>query len=151
MKSIFCLILSLYAVNTWGQVPFPKGFRLIKGESLVGSDDAYTNGKYTFIVHTTGWIEDSANYAEVLAESFGFPFRQTKDSLYWGTGKNKNLYSYVVYAGELVELYSEYNDSGFSYYSKWLLSTLRKYRYSKKMLFPPRSEKEIKAALDKGD
>ena len=59
-------------------------------------------------------------------------FRQErwgKDSLLWGTGKIGDVYSYVIIdrAGDGVELISYYNDSDFSYYSRWLLSTIRKY------------------------
>jgi hypothetical protein len=94
--------------------------------------------------------EVDEHLGETLGKNFGFPFHRTKDSLFWGTGKGNGVYAYVVFGGELVALYSEYNDRGFSYYSKWHLSTLRKYRYSQKMLFPPRFEKEIKAAQGKG-
>ena len=114
MKSLFSLFLFFYAVNALGQIPFPKGFHLVKGDALSGKDDISTNGRYTFQVLRTAWLE----HDEDLMKNDGF--HQTKDSLFWSTGKSEGVYFYKVYNGELVELYSQYNDKGFSYYSKWL-------------------------------
>src|SRR5689334_14473068 len=122
MKALFFAFIFLSAGNILGQIPFPKGFRLVKGESTVGLDDVYTNGKYVFQTHRTGAYPDS-NITKALNESFGFQFHQTKDSILWGTGRVNNGFSYVVFGGELIELSSPKNDSGFSYYSKWLLLT----------------------------
>jgi hypothetical protein len=106
---------------------------LVKGEALSGKDDERTNGKYTFQVFRTNWLENDSD----LVKTDGF--HQTKDSLYWRTGKEDGLYFYEVYNGELVKLYSQYNDKGFSYYSKWLLSIMRKYHNTGMLLFPPRN------------
>jgi len=57
----------------------------------------------------------------------------------WGTGKIGDVYSYVIvdWEGDAVELISYYNDSGFSYYSRWLLSIIRKYhKNGKAIVFP---------------
>jgi len=132
MKLLFYLLLLFYTANAPGQIPFPKGFQLVKGESSSGKDDIYTNGRYTFQAFRTGWLE----HDEDLVKTYGF--HQTKDSLFWSTGKSEGFYFYKVYNGDLVQLYSLYNDKGFSDYSKWLLSTMRKYRRSAKFLFPPR-------------
>ena len=133
MKPLFCLFLLFYTINTLAQIPFPKGFRLVKGEALSGKDDVRTNGRYTFQVSRTGWLEND----EDLVKTQGF--HRTKDSLYWSTDKKDGVYFYKVYNGELVEIYSQYNDKEFAYYSKWLLSTMRKYHHSEKLLFPPRN------------
>jgi hypothetical protein len=60
---------------------------------------------------------------------------RTTDSLLWGTGKIDGYYSYVVvdWNGEVFELFSKYNDTDFSYYSKWLIISIREYRKRGKM------------------
>lgn len=132
MRSLYFLFSFFCSVHAPGQIPFPKGFRLVKGEAPSGKDDVCTNGRYTFQVFRTGWLENDQD----LVKERGF--HQTKDSLFWCTGKSEGIYFYEVYNGELVKLYSQYKDNGFSYYSKSLLSTMRKYHNSKKLLFPPR-------------
>lgn len=129
----FCFLILLFStVDGFAQIAFPKGFRLVKGEALSGEEDSYTDGRYTFQVFRTGWLEADSD----LKKTYGY--HQTKDSLYWSTGKSEGRYFYKVYNGELVQVCSRYNDSGFSAYSKWLLSTMRKYHHSSVLLFPPR-------------
>lgn len=132
MKSFFSLLLLFSAANCWAQVPFPKGFRLVKGEALSGKDDIYTNGRYTFQVSRTRWLDNDDDLRKNGA------FLRTKDSLYWHTGKIEDLYFYEVYNGELITLWSAYNDQAFAGYSKWLLSTMRRYHHTATLLFPPR-------------
>ncbi len=74
-----------------------------------------------------------------MADFFGIPFDLTKDSLCRGTGKIGEFYCYIIVAwnAEVIELDSKQNDSMFSYYSKWLLSTSREYRKEgRSIIFP---------------
>lgn len=132
-----CFLLPFFcSLVATGQVAFPKGFRLVKGQSLSGKDDEYTDGKYTFQVFRTGWLDADTD----LRKTDGF--QQTKDTLFWRTGKDDGVYFYEVYNGELVRLSAPINDKGFSYYSKWLLSAMRKNHHSGKLLFPPGGGRE---------
>lgn len=136
MKFFVSFLFLLYAATALGQASFPKGFKLIKGEHPIGEDDMYSNGKDAFQMHffsrayenDYSWNDDG--YKQFMTESFGFPMYRTKDSLLWGTGKINNYYSYVVvdWHGEIFELFSDYNDADFSFYSNWLLSSIREYR-----------------------
>lgn len=124
---------------------FPKEFKLIKGERGSDADDQYSNGKYIFdqqlmfVDHEFTRNDDSVkNY---MSHSFGFPFRLTKDGLCWGTGKKEGYYSYIVITshGTVFELYSTYNDNGFSSWSVWLLKNIRAYeKTGKSAYFPTR-------------
>jgi len=141
MKCFFSFLILLYAMTTLGQASFPKGFKLIKGDNLTGEDDRYSDGKDIFQMHfffrsydgDCTWNDEK--YKQHIAESIGYPMYRTTDSLLWGTGKIDGYYSYVVvdWHGEVFELFSKYNDADFSYYSKWLISSIREYRKRGKM------------------
>jgi hypothetical protein len=144
MRTTITILYLLLSTCAFSQLKFPKEFKLIKGDNGTGADDIYTNGKYYFDCHNLfngGSDFDYKNNDNAtknyIADFFGFPFHITKDSLYWGSGKYQNYYSYVVVTeGEVLELYSKYNDSRFSYYSTWLLSAVRKDRHN--AFFPMR-------------
>jgi len=97
---------------------------------------------FSFIGHHSFYDDYKTNdekFKKYVGKDFGFPFYETKDSLLWGTGKIGDVYSYVIvdWEGDAVELISYYNDSGFSYYSRWLLSIIRKYhKNGKAIVFP---------------
>jgi hypothetical protein len=144
MKLFFTFSLILITYCASAQLSFPKGFELIKGENLTGEDDVYSNGKYSFLVHEVfraydSYKDNDERFAKFVGNSFGFRFYLTKDGLCRGTGKVKGIYSYVVvtWDGVAIELSSVYKDTDFSNYSKWLLSTVRKYRKEgKPIMFP---------------
>lgn len=145
MKVLFTTLLLLLATTSFSQLSFPKGFHLVPGENLSGDDDVYTNGKYSFDTHKIfrdyDYKGNDEGVRKYVTDFFGFPFHLTKDSLCWGTGKSNNLYCYIVVtkSAEVIELYSATNDAGFSYYSKWLLDTIRKYEKEGKVaIFPMR-------------
>ncbi len=102
----------------------------------MGEDDRYSNGKEVFQTHLywrsyDHYIWNDEKYKQYVADGMGFPFHQTRDSLLWGTGKTADgFYSYAVvdWGGEVFELFSKYNDTDFSYYSKWLITSIREYR-----------------------
>jgi hypothetical protein len=129
------ILLSLSYYSAYSQLKFPKEFKLLKGERGSGADDQYSNGKYTFDTEITFVDYQGSTKPDsikrYLTNSFGFSFRTTKDGLFWGTGKDKDdgFYKYIVVTPkkQLIELYSKYNDSGFSYYSIWLLTNMRAY------------------------
>lgn len=149
MKHFFALVFLLYATTTIGQITFPAGFRLLKGSTALGEDDLYTNGRYFLQSHLLFRSYDEYSWNDekfklYVSGTFGYPFYRTKDSLLWGTGKIAKSYSYIVvdWGGEAFELFSEYSDAGFSYYSTWLLSSIRDYRRSgKRFVFPRRIPK----------
>ncbi|MBC9913849.1 hypothetical protein [Chitinophaga varians] len=136
MRYMFTFLVLLCTMSALGQAVFPKGFKLIKADNLTGSDDRYSNGKEVFQMHMYfrsydgdyNWNDDK--YKQHIAESTGYPMYRTKDSLLWGTGKVDGYYSYTVidWHGETFELFSQNNDAGFSYYSKWLIEAIRDYR-----------------------
>ncbi|MFI5155927.1 MAG: hypothetical protein ACHQEM_07060 [Chitinophagales bacterium] len=139
--SVFPLLFIM--IQTYSQLKFPKGFQLVDGENLSGQDDIYTNGKYSFQSHQffrdyDFWGNNDSVKA-YMTGILGFPFHLTKDSLYWGTGKIQGFYSYVVVSwdADVFELFSKYDDSGFSYYSGWLISTMRKYKKQGKLIMFP--------------
>lgn len=146
MKYFFSFLLLLYTMHTLGQASFPKGFKLIEGDNLTGEDDRYSNGKDVFQMHMYfrsydgdySWNDDK--YKQHIAEGIGYPLYRTMDSLLWGTGKINGFYSYMVvdWNGEVFELFSKYNDADFSYYSKWLIASIREYRKRGKMFMFPR-------------
>lgn len=141
MKCFFSFFFLLYAMTTLGQASFPKGFKLIATDNPMGEDDRYSNGKDVFQMHfyfrsydgDYTWNDDK--YKQHIAEGIGYAMYRTADSLLWGTGKIDGYYSYVVvdWHGEVFELFSKYNDADFSYYSKWLISSIREYRKRGKM------------------
>jgi hypothetical protein len=146
MKYFFSFLFLLYTMTTLGQASFPTGFKLTKGDNPMGEDDRYSNGKDVFQTHLywrsyDDYTWNDENYKQYVAEAFGFPLYRTTDSLLWGTGKTDGFYSYVVvnWGGEVFELFSKYNDADFSYYSKWLISSIREYRKKgKSFIFPRR-------------
>ena len=143
-KYIICCFLLFYTINASAQLTFPNGFKRIKGERGSGVDDVYSNGRYSFRFHRESFFYDDyttndEKLKNYVSKDFGFPFYLTKDSLLWGTGKSGDVYSYVIVdrGGEAIELISYYNDSGFSYYSRWLLSILRSYQKNgRAIMFP---------------
>jgi hypothetical protein len=127
------IFLPLFSVPAYSQIKFPKEFKLVRGERGSGADDEYTNGKYTFdtnmmFVSYEG-SQEADSIKDYLINSYHFPFYTTKDGIFWGTGKSEEFYFYVVVTPQkhLIELYSRNNDSGFSNYSTWLLTTVRSY------------------------
>src|SRR5689334_7141557 len=135
MRLIFIIAWMLFSSIGLSQLKFPKDFKLVKGENGAGMDDYYTNGRYGF--STTNLFADHEfkinddSVKAFISSAFGFPFKTTKDGFYWGTGFQNGIYEYVIVAppyGEDYELYSKYNDQGFSRYSIWLLSTIREYK-----------------------
>jgi hypothetical protein len=145
MKYFFSFLFLLHAMTTLGQASFPKGFKLIEGDHPMGEDDRYSNGKDVFQTHLywrsfDNYTWNNEKYKQYVAESYGFPLYRTTDSLLWGTGKNDDLYFYVVvdWGGEVFELFSRNNDADFSYYSKWLISSIREYRKKGKWFIFPR-------------
>lgn len=136
MKYLFSILFLLCTMSALGQAAFPKGFKLIEGDNLTGEDDRYSNGRDVFQMHMYfrsydgdfKWNDDK--YKQYVAEGIGYQLYRTTDSLLWGTGKIDDYYSYVVvdWHGEVFELFSKYNDADFSYYSKWLISSIREYR-----------------------
>ncbi|RBL92436.1 hypothetical protein DF182_07595 [Chitinophaga flava] len=131
---------------TLGQASFPKGFKLIKGDNLSGEDDRYSNGKDVFQMHfyfrsyDGDYKGNDEKYKQHITESIGYPVYKTTDGLLWGTGKTGEYYSYLVvdWSGEVFELFSKDNDADFSYYSKWLISSIREYHKKGKMFMFPR-------------
>jgi hypothetical protein len=125
------------------QLKFPKGLHLVDGGNLSGQDYIYTNGKNFFQSHQIFRDYDyRGNDEEVkkkVTDFFGYTFYLTKDSLLWGTGKREGYYSYAIvsWGGDIFELYSKYNDRGFSNYSKWLIDTIRNYRKKGKLIMFP--------------
>lgn len=146
MKYLFIFLFLFYVKTTVGQITFPKGFKLIAGDNLTGEDDRYTNGKDVFLTYPLfrpfdnyTWNDDQ--FKQYVTDYFGFPFYRTKDSLLWGTGQRGKFYSYVVVSqgGQGFELSSQYNDTDFSNYSKWLINTMRDYdKKGKAFMFPMR-------------
>jgi hypothetical protein len=110
---------------------FPKDFKRIKGENLTSIDDVYRVS-----VAYQDYKTNNEKFKKYVSEDFGFPFYQTKDSLLWGTGKVGHVYSYIVvdWGGQAFELFSNFNDNGFSHYSRWLLSTIRKHHKNGKLI-----------------
>jgi len=141
MKYLFSFLFLLHTMSTLGQAIFPKGFKLIEGDNLTGEDDRYSNGKDVFQIHMYFRTYDGDyngnddKYKQHIAERIGYQMYRTSDSLLWGTGKIGEYYSYVVvdWHGEVFELFSKCNDADFSYYSKWLISSIREYRKKGKM------------------
>ncbi|WP_146616153.1 hypothetical protein [Chitinophaga dinghuensis] len=146
MKYLFSFLLLICVTTTYGQISFPKGFKLIKGDNLMGEDDRYSNGKDVFQTHlfwrsydNYTWNDDNVKLD--ISKGYGFPMYRTTDSLLWGTGKTDELYFYVVvdWNGEIFELFSRENDADFAGYSKWLITSMREYRKKgKTFLFPRR-------------
>jgi len=137
MRLLLAFLLIIICNSAYSQIRFPKNFKLIKGDNGIGSDDVYTDSKYSF--DTYNFFNEGIDFEfknnddstkKYLRGICGFTFHITKDSLYWGTGiYQPGFYSYIIVVdGEVLELYSKYNDAGFSYYSKWLLSAIRKDR-----------------------
>ena len=142
MKRLLIAFLVLLATPAFSEFRAPKGFHVVRGENGDGDDDTYTNGRYTFASHKLFREYDyNANDTATrtrMREFFGFPFYYTKDGLCWGTGYSQGTYSYVVIqGGEVIELYARTKDSGFAYYSKWLLSVARAYNKSGDLIIFP--------------
>jgi hypothetical protein len=145
---ILTVLFISFSSASFSQIRFPKEFKLVKDETGPVGYDEYTNGRYSFDRHRlfveVEYKPFNDSVKNFLSNYFGFPFHITKDGLYWGTGKANGLYSYVVitWESENIELYSQHNDSGFSYYSKWLLATIRDYRKKGKSSYFPWSKND---------
>jgi len=145
MRIILTILFVISSSIAFSQLKFPKEFKLIKGDNGAGDDDIYTDGQYAFDTHQLfrdyDYHGNDDSVKSYMTDFFGFPFKITKDSLCWGTGKKDGFYSYVVvtWQAEVFELYSVHNDSKFSYYSNWLLSTIREYKKEGKDPYFPRT------------
>ncbi len=145
LVSLFAMLVINATKCALAQISFPKGFKQIKGELGSGLDDVYSNGRYAFSTRREFLAYDEyktndAKFKMYVSNAYGFPFFQTKDSLLWGTGKSDDgIFYYVVvdWGGEAYILHSYFNDSGFSYYSKWLIMSIREYRKKGKLFVFP--------------
>jgi hypothetical protein len=150
MRIILTVLLISLSCSVFSQLKFPKEFKLVEGENGSGRDDIYTTGRYSFDYHNVfvdyDYKKNDDSVRKFLSTSFGFPFHLTKDGLCWGTGMDNGFYSYIIItdSGNDIELYSKYNDSLFSYYSTWLLTTVRAYKKEgKDAYFPMQVHKGI--------
>jgi hypothetical protein len=122
----------------------PAGFKYVKGDSPSGRLDYYTKGHYTILGDVPFQSYDGEinkkDLIKYLSDSYGFPFKLTSDSIYWGTGINAHDKSFrytVVANGVALILCSTYDDADFATYSKWLLLYVRdKIKYKQHIYFP---------------
>jgi hypothetical protein len=148
-KVLFCIIaISCCSLGlSFGQIRFPKSFKRISGELGSGRADQFINGKYIFdtnMLLIAGEVPDNLDSVKkYLSKVYGFPFSITKDNICWGTGLFEGDYYYVTVdkSMSLIELYAPKNDQAFSSWSKWLLTTIRKYQRQGKVTGFPLREK----------
>lgn len=145
MRTLLSILFSLFHCAVFCQIKFPAGFRRIEGENGDGRDDYYyTDGRYFFDTYNIAvsyddFKKNDDSVKNYLSVNFGFPFHITKDGLCWGTGVKDGFYSYIVMTstGADIELYSKFNDSAFSNYSVWLITTIREYKKKGKDAYFP--------------
>jgi hypothetical protein len=125
---VFALTTGL-TTKALSQINVPIKFNLVKGKSPAGRDDYYTDGKYCLAMDTPFQAdrpETDQGRLTMLDGEYNLHFRETSDGLYYGTGFSRGAYRYIVIARYFsYEVFSKFNDKGFSDYSAWLLNILR--------------------------
>lgn len=127
MKKNIFLVLFTSFVTTFCFSQLPSAYKLVKGESEVGRDDYYTNGRIKIVNNVVqefgdgdaeNWINDFYN---------GFMVTKTKDGLVVGTGNYQGIYIYIIFKGQVYYQVSTKNNSKeFSDMSIFVLKKVRK-------------------------
>ena len=120
------LVLIGFFLTTSVFSQLPAGYKLIKGESPVGRDDYYTNGRIN-IFHDVVQEFGDAGAAEWIKDVYiGFMTIKTKDGLVVGIGKQNDKYMYIVFKGQYYYTLTSKTDSKeFSDMSKYVLKKVR--------------------------
>lgn len=126
------IVLSLttgLTIKAHSQINVPIKFNLVKGESPAGRDDYYTDGRYCLAMGTPFQADHPSTdraCISMLNGEYDLHFAKTNDGLYYATGFSRGAYRYIVIAsGFSYEVFSKFNNKGFSDYSTWLLNILR--------------------------
>jgi hypothetical protein len=124
-KTLFVLIAILISNYSYSQLP--KGYKLIKGESPVGRDDYYTNGRINFMMDTPLMGDDYGDRKNMksLLYSYGIVFKKTKDNLYVGAGFSNGKFRFVVYRRVAYIVTSRVNSKEFADMSNFVLNAVR--------------------------
>lgn len=126
---ILSVIFIMTFISSNCQIKLPKGFNCILGEEHA-NESHFVDGTFTFKSYPWGHDGISGqDVIDVIEEAYNhqIKFRQTKDNLYWATGKVDGKYIYIVIAEQMLQytLSSTTNNSQFSNYSTWMLQQIR--------------------------
>ncbi|GGH70320.1 hypothetical protein HNQ91_002990 [Filimonas zeae] len=122
--SITILILLFIITSAFAQLP--TGYRLVKGESPIGRDDFYTNGRIKIFHDVIQEFGDggAANWIKSVYQ--GFTIIKTKDGLVVGIGNQNGTNMYMVFKGHTYYTATSKDDSNeFSEISKYILRKVR--------------------------
>ena len=124
-KSNLLVLVGLFlTTSVFSQLP--AGYTLIKGESPVGRDDYYTNGRIK-LFHDVVQEFGDGGAAEWIKDVYkGFTTIKTKDGLVVGIGNQKGTNMYIVFKGQYYYTLTSKSDSKeFSDMSKYVLKKVR--------------------------
>ncbi len=123
------IVIILSLSKSYSQIQLPKGFNCVLGENHP-NESYFSDGVYSFTSYP--WGHDGIYGRDVIntIESnwdHKVKFTQTKDGLYWASGKIDGNYFYSILVDDALQytLQSKKNGAQFSNYSTWLLQQIR--------------------------
>ena len=123
-NNILFILCFFGATSVFSQLP--AGYRLIKGESPVGRDDYYTNGRIKIFHDVVQEFGDGGATEWIKDVYKGFMTIKTKDGLVVGIGNQNGKFFYIVFKGKYYYMLSSNSDSNeFSDMSKYVLRKVR--------------------------
>ncbi len=132
-KITILLIIALttfISTTSFSQIQLAKGFKCVLGTNHA-NESYFTDGTFNFKLYPWGHDGISGNdLVTFLEKNYNqkIKFIQTKDGLWWGTGKVNDQYLYIIIAdgSNQLTLSSTVANTQFSVYSTWMLEQIRK-------------------------
>lgn len=122
--SITVFIGFLLSLSAFSQLP--AGYKLLKGESPVGRDDYYTNGRIKIFHDVVQEFGDGGATSWIKNTYKGFTVIKAKDGLVVGLGNHNGTNMYIVFKGQTYYTATSKTDSKeFSDMSKYILRKVR--------------------------
>jgi len=124
-KTCISFVIGLFVtISAFSQLP--SDYKLVKGESPVGRDDFYTNGRIK-IFHDVVQEFGDGDAADWLKSVYkGFTIIRTKDGLVVGIGNYEGVNIYMVFKGQVYyKATSRVDSKEFSDMSKYVLRKVR--------------------------
>lgn len=123
-SNLLVLVGLLLTTSVFSQLP--PGYALIKGESPVGRENYYTNGRIKIFHDVVQEFGDGGAADWIKGSYQGFTTIKTKDGLVVGIGNQKGTNIYIVFKGQhYYILTSEFDSKEFSDMSTYVLKKVR--------------------------
>jgi hypothetical protein len=125
VKVCFLVLIGLL-VTTFAFSQLPTGYKLVKGESPVGRDNYYTNGRIKIFHDVVQEFGDGGASSWIKSMYRGFTVIKTKDGLVVGIGNHNGTNMYMVFKGQTYYVATSKIDSEeYSDLSKYILQKVR--------------------------